>query len=85
MKVSKAQVQANRAHIVETAAALFRERGYDGVSVADLMNAAGFTHGGFYKHFTSKAALMTEAAACGIAQMEARTSQAERSALVRQY
>lgn len=85
MKVTKAQVQANRAHIVETASTLFRERGYDGVSVADLMAAAGFTHGGFYKHFGSKADLMTEAAACGFAQTEARTSNAERAALIRQY
>jgi TetR/AcrR family transcriptional repressor of nem operon len=65
MKVTKAQAQANRAHIVETASTLFRERGYDGVSVADLMSAAGFTHGGFYKHFGSKADLMAEAASCG--------------------
>ncbi|ROM67504.1 TetR family transcriptional regulator [Pseudomonas brassicacearum] len=68
MRVSKAQVQLNRAHIVETASRLFRERGYDGVGVADLMAAAGFTHGGFYKHFGSKADLMAEAAACGFSQ-----------------
>lgn len=68
MKVTKEQVQANRAHIVETASALFRERGYDGVGVAELMAAAGFTHGGFYKHFRSKADLMREAAASGISQ-----------------
>lgn len=68
MKVSKAQAQQNRAHIVDTASALFRERGYDGVSVADLMAAAGFTHGGFYKHFGSKADLMAEAAEAGLAQ-----------------
>lgn len=67
MRVTKAQAQANRAHIVETASRLFRERGYDGVGVADLMAAAGFTHGGFYKHFGSKADLMAEAAACGLA------------------
>lgn len=66
MKVTKAQAQANRAHIVETASTLFRERGYDGVGVADLMAAAGFTHGGFYKHFGSKTDLMAEAAACGL-------------------
>ena len=66
MKVTKAQAQANRAHIVETSSRLFRERGYDGVGVADLMAAAGFTHGGFYKHFKSKADLMGEAATCGI-------------------
>ncbi|MBD8476259.1 TetR family transcriptional regulator [Pseudomonas sp. CFBP 8770] len=85
MKVSKAQAQANRAHIVETASTLFRERGYDGVSVADLMAAAGFTHGGFYKHFRSKSDLMSEAAACGFAQMEASTGEAERATLIERY
>jgi TetR/AcrR family transcriptional repressor of nem operon len=68
MKVTKAQAQANRAHIVETASQLFRERGYDGVGIADLMGAAGFTHGGFYKHFSSKSDLLAEAATCGFAQ-----------------
>jgi TetR/AcrR family transcriptional repressor of nem operon len=68
MRVTKAQAQANRAHIVETASSLFRERGYDGVGVAELMAAAGFTHGGFYKHFRSKADLMAEAAASGLSQ-----------------
>ncbi|MFP3624733.1 TetR/AcrR family transcriptional regulator, partial [Burkholderia sp. SIMBA_051] len=60
--------QANRARIVETSSKLFRERGYDGVGVSDLMAAAGFTHGGFYKHFKSKADLIEESAACGIAK-----------------
>ncbi|MGV8566755.1 MAG: TetR/AcrR family transcriptional regulator [Pseudomonas asiatica] len=68
MKVTKDQVQANRAHIVETSSRLFRERGYDGVGVADLMASAGFTHGGFYKHFKSKADLMGEATTCGISR-----------------
>lgn len=68
MKVSKEQVQANRAHIVETASALFRERGYDGVGVAELMAAAGFTHGGFYKHFRSKADLMRETTESGLSR-----------------
>lgn len=68
MKVTRAQAQENRARIVETAAALFRERGYDGVGVAELMAAAGFTPGGFYKHFRSKADLMAEAAASGISR-----------------
>lgn len=70
MKVTKAQVEANRAHIVETASTLFRERGYDGVGVAELMATAGLTHGGFYRHFGSKAELMAEAAACGIAKTQ---------------
>lgn len=68
MRVSKAQAQANRAHIVETASELFRERGFDGVGVSDLMAAAGFTHGGFYKHFCSKADLMAEASASGLSK-----------------
>ncbi|SHN20663.1 transcriptional regulator, TetR family [Pseudomonas asturiensis] len=69
MRVTKAQAQANRAHIVETASVQFRKHGYDGVGVADLMAAAGFTHGGFYKHFGSKADLMAEAAACSMSKI----------------
>lgn len=67
MKITKAQSQENRARVVETASALFRERGFDGVSVADLMVASGLTHGGFYKHFGSKADLMAEATEHGLA------------------
>lgn len=85
MKVTKAQAQANRAHVVETAASLFRERGYDGVGVADLMAAAGFTHGGFYKQFRSKADLMAESAACGIAQTIALKGDLDTSQFVRRY
>ncbi len=85
MKVTKAQMQANRAHIVETASTLFRERGYDGIGVADLMAAAGFTHGGFYKHFGSKADLMAEAAACAIARTSSLSEGADKAAFVRQY
>lgn len=75
MRVSKAQAQANREHIVETASVVFRERGFDGVGVADLMAAAGFTHGGFYKHFGSKADLMAEASANSLAQSLAGAEQ----------
>lgn len=74
MKVTKAQVQENRARIVEVASVLFRERGYDGVGVAELMAAAGLTHGGFYKHFKSKADLMAEAAAYGLVQSATQTT-----------
>nr|WP_301293493.1 TetR family transcriptional regulator [Pseudomonas sp. GGS8] len=68
VRVTKAQAQANREHIVETASELFRERGFDGVGVSDLMAAAGFTHGGFYKHFGSKADLMAEASASSLSK-----------------
>lgn len=86
MRITKAQAQANRAHVVETASQLFRERGYDGVGVADLMAAAGFTHGGFYKQFGSKTDLIAESAACGIAQTVALTGDGISPAeFVRQY
>ncbi|MFD0522672.1 TetR/AcrR family transcriptional regulator [Paractinoplanes durhamensis] len=60
-RVSQAQAQENRKRIVETAARLFRERGVAGVSVADVMAEVGLTHGGFYKQFASKEALVAEA------------------------
>ncbi|WP_147174552.1 TetR/AcrR family transcriptional regulator [Pseudomonas sp. SJZ079] len=85
MKVTKAQAQANRAHIVETASVLFRERGYDGVGIADLMATAGFTHGGFYKHFPSKAELLAEAATCGFAQGAAKADGVDAVEFVRHY
>lgn len=85
MKVTKAQVQENRARIVEMASVLFRERGYDGVGVAELMAAAGLTHGGFYKHFKSKADLMAEAAAEGFSQSAANTAELNVAAFVNQY
>lgn len=85
MKVTKAQAQANRAHIVETASALFRERGFDGVGVADLMAAAGFTHGGFYKHFGSKADLMAESASCGFANSSESLGEMDAAAFLGHY
>lgn len=85
MKVTKAQVQENRARIVAMASVLFRERGYDGVGVAELMAAAGLTHGGFYKHFKSKADLMAEAAAEGLAQSATNTADLDVIAFVNQY
>jgi len=85
MKVTQAKAQANRAHVVETASALFRERGYDGVGIADLMAAAGFTHGGFYKQFRSKADLMAASAACGIAQTAALSAGVDPAVFARHY
>lgn len=60
MKVSKQQSADNRQAILDAAARLFRERGIQGVGVAEIMAAAGFTHGGFYGHFASKEALAAE-------------------------
>lgn len=61
MKVSREQAAANRERIIEVAGKLFRENGFDGIGVADLMQAAGLTHGGFYGHFKSKDDLAAQA------------------------
>lgn len=63
MKVSRAEAAQNRERIIGVAAKLFRERGFDGVGVAELMRGAGLTHGGFYGHFASKEDLMAQACA----------------------
>src|SRR5262244_3383304 len=63
MKVSREQAAANRERILEVAGKLFRENGFDGIGVADLMKSAGLTHGGFYGHFDSKEDLMAQACA----------------------
>src|SRR5438128_2741035 len=60
-RVSQAQAIENRRRAVAAASQLFRERGVNGISVADLMKTIGLTTGGFYKQFPSKEALITEA------------------------
>lgn len=85
MKVSKEQARENRARIVETASELFRERGFEGVGVAELMSAAGLTHGGFYKHFGSKSDLMEEAMNCGFKNSAESTAGLDRKQFVEYY
>ncbi|WP_299132592.1 TetR/AcrR family transcriptional regulator [uncultured Amaricoccus sp.] len=63
VKITREQVELNRAHVIDTAATLFRERGIDGIGIADLMKAAGMTHGGFYRQFRSKNDLAAQAVA----------------------
>src|SRR5207245_624809 len=53
--------QATHERIVDTAAGVLRESGFDGVRVADIMGKAGLTHGGFYAHFPSREGLLVEA------------------------
>ena len=73
MRISKQKAAENRERVVAAAARLFRERGFEGVSVADLMAAAGMTHGGFYNHFDAKedveAAALTHAFEAALARM----------------
>ena len=68
--------QRTHARILEVAARAVRRGGYQGVGVADIMKAAGLTHGGFYAHFASRDALLVEAVAWAgrdnAAQLQAR-------------
>lgn len=61
MRMSQAEKDKSHARIVDSASRLLRERGVDGASVSDVMKDAGLTHGGFYKHFDSKDALVESA------------------------
>lgn len=79
MRVSRVEAAQNRERIIEVAAKLFRERGFDGIGVADLMKSAGMTHGGFYGHFASKEDLMVQACARALeGSLEALHQVAER-------
>jgi len=72
MRITKEKRQENHDRIVTVAAEMFREYGFEGVGVADLMEKAGMTHGGFYNHFASKEALIAEATAKGFIQTSER-------------
>lgn len=72
MRITKEKKQENHDRIVTIASEMFRERGFDGVGVADLMKVAGLTHGGFYNHFASKEALIGEAATKGFVETSDR-------------
>jgi TetR/AcrR family transcriptional repressor of nem operon len=61
MRYPAAETAAKHARILEKASRLFRERGFSDVSVAEIMQATGLTHGPFYNHFASKEGLMVEA------------------------
>jgi TetR/AcrR family transcriptional regulator, transcriptional repressor for nem operon len=74
MRLSKEKAADNRQHIIESASRLFRQHGFNGVGLADLMKAAGFTHGGFYNHFSSKEALASEAASLGLKRSNLKIS-----------
>lgn len=69
-RVSKIQAEANHQAIEAAASRLFRERGLNGVTVAEVMAEAGLTHGGFYAHYASKDALAASAceSAFGLAE-----------------
>jgi len=65
---SKASKANTHARLVEAAAARFKERGVDGISLSDLMKELKLTHGGFYRHFDSRDGLVTEALELALTQ-----------------
>jgi TetR/AcrR family transcriptional repressor of nem operon len=69
MRRSKAETAETRKQIVETASHQFRKHGIDSIGLADIMAAAGLTHGGFYRHFDSKEQLVAEASTASLREM----------------
>ncbi|WP_235566548.1 TetR/AcrR family transcriptional regulator [Lysobacter sp. Root667] len=61
-KTATRSKEATHDRIVDAAARAIRRSGYNGTGVADIMKAAGLTHGGFYAHFPSREAMLAEAA-----------------------
>jgi len=77
--VSREQAAQNRRAIVAAATQLFRERGVEAVGLNELMKHAGFTQGGFYNHFESKAALVAEVLASAMAGGSAQIAKAAKA------
>src|SRR5271155_3143577 len=65
MRYPAAETAEKHERILNEAARLFRERGFSGVSVSEIMKATGLTHGPFYNHFDSKEELMAESVVHG--------------------
>lgn len=53
--------ERTRKRIVEAAAPIFNQHGYEGSSLNALMDATGLKKGGIYRHFASKEELAAEA------------------------
>src|SRR5580765_4127169 len=66
---------ATHERIVAVAARAIRRSGYDGTGVADIMKEAGLTHGAFYSHFTSREAMLAEAAGQACAESAAAVAE----------
>ena len=70
MGYSKSDKAETHTRIVRVAAKRFRERGLEGIGVADVMKEAGVTVGGFYKHFGSRDELVVEALATAFKDLD---------------
>jgi TetR/AcrR family transcriptional repressor of nem operon len=76
MRVSRIQAAENRQTVIDVASRLFRERGFDGIGLKDLMEGAGLTQGAFYKQFASKEDLAVEASRRALESASRRWSDA---------
>jgi TetR/AcrR family transcriptional regulator, transcriptional repressor for nem operon len=65
MRYPAEETAARHERIVKEASRLFREKGFENVTVGEVMKAAGLTHGAFYAHFGSKRELEEAAVAYG--------------------
>ena len=61
MPYSAKHKRATRERILESARRLFNSKGFAEVSIGEVMENAGLTHGGFYRHFRDKGELYAEA------------------------
>jgi TetR/AcrR family transcriptional repressor of nem operon len=68
MKKSREETAETRKRILEVAAREFRRNGILGTGLAEIMAAAGLSHGGFYRHFASKDQLVAQAFAADMEQ-----------------
>lgn len=82
MRVTREQMAEHRQKILDSAGKLFRAKGFEAVTVADVMQAAGLTHGGFYGHFKSKDELIAETLAHAL---KADKSVGDLADIVRRY
>ena len=76
MRVSREQAAENRQAVINAASRLFRQHGFDGIGLKDLMKGAGLTQGAFYKQFGSKNELAIEASGRALESAARRWSDA---------
>jgi len=79
MRKLREEAAETRRRIIAAATTEFRRQGIAATGLAEVMAAAGLTHGGFYRHFASKGALVAEACAAALATVTARMEAAAAS------
>src|ERR1051325_2241153 len=77
---ARSKKEETRERILRAAARAIRKHGYEGVGVAEVMKEAGLTHGGFYAHFESRAALLAAPADQGGAEAREHRTRARAAA-----